>query len=359
VGHAVYERLVSLRALRFVMLGIALAAAVLVVARWGRLRPVAALHGEVVARPVAQGRAVAWLERREDGDHLLFWSGRGTPRDLLSGHSLGALAFSGDLLLTSRADARGAAELLSVDTRTGKQESLTSLDAPARALAADGNWICSLSGSDEKLLSLPFVVAASGWDALWAVPRQGGRPTLLGKTWGEVQGRMGLLGVSSGYVYWITRSSQGTMGATTIFRRRLPDGAPEVLAREPGPQDAVLAGTQVAWTCYSREAATPSARRAVKAATLSGADAHLVADWLSFRARLLASGDHIYARDEDILWRLGQARGDQWVVATSLKQGDTPVVATEIEYLAQREEEPRLVAQGLSWPAKLRLALGL
>jgi len=361
VSRAVCGRLMSVRALRFVLLGIVLAAAVLVGARWGRLRPVAALHGEVFTRPVAQGRAVAWLERRTDGDYLLLWSGRGSPRELLSAPTLGGLAFFGDCLFTTRGDAGGTADLLSLDTHTGKQERLASLTAPASALAVDGDWICGLSSSDRGPSSIRFIVAAGGADQLWTVPRRGGRPTSLTQTRGGVEGRMRLLGTCSGYVYWALRNSRG-VGATTLLRRRLPDGAPEVLAREPGPQDAVLAGTQVAWTCYSREAATPSARRAVKAAALSGENPRVIADWLSPEVLLLSSEAGLYAYEWEALWRLGRARGEQWIVAYGSTQRRAPAVAAGVEYVLEQEKQekvPRLSARGLSWPAKLRLALGL
>jgi hypothetical protein len=336
-----------------------LALLLLLLARWGKPRVVAPLAGTLLTAPSGEGDAVAWLERRTEGDHLLVQTRGDAARSVFSAPSLGGLALWGGELLTSSQPARGAAQLFSINLRGGGSQAITPLSAPASMLVSEEKWICGLSGTEAAVPSVPFVVAAGPSATVWALSRRGDRPVPVTQMLGAPKGSLALLGLTSDVLYWIGRDKQGADPTTTIYRAALPSGPPEVVATEPGYQSAVLLPDRLAWTCYSREADNPARYRAVRIRPLTGGLPRVIADWLAPSTQLLASGEDLYAEEGITLWRLGQNRGDQRVVVESHQQVVLPAVIGGAEYLVEGDKTPHLTARGLSWPAKLRLALGM
>ncbi len=144
------------------------------------------------------------------------------------------------------------------------------------------------------------------------------------------------------------------------MRGRLPSGEAEVVAEEPGARSAVLLKDRLAWTAPSQENSSPDVFAAVKVRPLSGEEVKVVADWLGPNARLLASGDRLYAQDRECLWRIGDERGTQQIVYDRSYGSTRAALVGGNEYLiADLGKGTLLLARGVTWTAKLRHALGL
>jgi len=329
-----------------------LALAIVACACWGQPRVAAEIQGKLLAPPVGGSGAVAWLERRSDGDLLM---ALGSRRELLHGSALGGLAISGRGAFTTLVGAEGGPpRLASVEFRSGVAKDLATLSAPATQIVAGADWVCWLSTRPSALPAAPFVVAGGPVTAIWAMSRRDNRPRVVTQL--SASGGVDLLGAVADRLYWAERYGQ----STRLRRQGITAGEPETLVTEPGARSAVLLGDRLAWTAPSQETANPGQCCAVKVRPLAGGEATAIADWLAPDAVLLHSGGGLYAQERDALWRLGERRGDQRVLYRSSYGGRDPVAVGGVEYLVERDgKKARLIKRGLTWNGKLRVLVGL
>ncbi len=328
------------------------ALAALACARWGQPRVAAEIQGKLLAPPVGEGGAVAWLERRGDGDHLM---ASGSRRELLHGSALGGLAVTDRAAFTTLVEAGSVSpRLTSVELKSGVSKGLAALSAPAEEIVAEGDWVCWLSTQPAALPAAPFVVAGGPVTAIWAMSRGDDRPRAMTQL--SASGGVDLLGVIADRLYWAERYGQSTrLRAQDITARE-----PETLVTESGDRSAVLLDDRVAWTAPSQETANPEQCCAVKVRALSGGEATVIADWLAPDTVLFHSGGALYAQERDALWRVGERRGDQRVLYQSSFGGRDPVAVGGVEYLVVQEgKTARLIKRGLTWTGKLRVLVGL
>jgi hypothetical protein len=346
------------RRLLSVLVLVAIALAILIGVRWGKPRVVARASSAVVAAPAGEGATIAWIERDGGSSHLRVKRGRGAPAEVLASETVSGLAVRGGRILTSLIEApSGEAKLRSIGAG-GDQKDIAVLSAPAGEIAAGDGWVCWAAGGEPRLPAAPFIAAAGPVVVVGAVPETGGAPVAVTGQLGSAQAN--LVGLASGKVYWLERQRRGGRLVTRVMRRALQGGAPEVLAEEPGDRSAVLLKGRVAWTAPSQESSSPASFVSVKVMPLSGGEAKVVADWLGSGARLLASGDRLYAQDRECLWRIGEARGTQQVVCDRSYGATRAALVGGSEYLvADQGRGTVLLARGVTWTAKLLHALGL
>jgi hypothetical protein len=325
-------------------------------ARWGKPRPVAELQGKLLAPPVGDRGALAWLERRPGGDCLVVRQrSRGAPRALLTAAELGGLAVVNGRAYLSRRDREGGpTQMWSVQLHSGRQKALVPIPSPATQIVSGDEWICWLAERPAALPAAPFVVAGGPVTAVWAMTHRNDRlhPVRLLSGSGEAE----LLAVVSQDLYWAEYSG----GTTRVRRQRITGGEVEPLVSEPGRRGALLLGNRLAWTAPSREAALPEQYCSVKTRSLSGGEATSIADWLAPDAVLLRSGRVLYAQERDALWQLGSRRGQQRVLYRASFGGRYPTIIGGVEYLVQQHgKKARLIRRGLTWGGKLRVMLGV
>jgi hypothetical protein len=337
---------------------ISVALAILIGLRWGKPRVIARAGSTIAGAPAGEGATIAWIERDGESSHLRVKRGRGAPVDVVSRGVVSGLAVQDGQIIASVADSPGGVATLRAMPIRGEGKDVAALSAPAREILVGDGWICWAAGGEPRLPAAPFIAAAGPVVVVGAIPEKGGAPVAVTGQLGSAQAD--LVGVAGGKVYWLERERRGGRLVTRVMGRAPQGSAPEVLAEEPGDRSAVLLRDRLAWTAPSQESASPEAFVSVKVRPLAGGEAKVVADWLGSGARLLASGDHLYAQDSECLWRIGEARGTQQVIYDRSYGAGRAALIGGSEYLVADEgRRAVLLARGVTWTAKLRHALGL
>ncbi len=346
------------RLLPLLVLAIVIGLATLIGLRWGKPSVVARPGSRMAIAPVGDGATVAWIEQDSGSYRLRVKRGRRAAAEVLSAGVVSGLAVQDGRIITSVADAPNGVTKLRFIPIGGSGKDMATLAGPAGEIAAGEGWVCWAAAGEPRLPAAPFIAAAGPAVVVGAMPEKGGAPVAVTGELGSAQAD--LVGLAQGKVYWLERQQRGGGTMTRVMRGSLQGGGVEVLAEEPGVRSAALLRSGLAWTAPSQEASSPDAFVSVKAMPLTGGEPALVADWLGPGARLLASGDDLYAQDSECLWRIGKERGRQQIVYSRSYGPALPALVGANEYLvADMGKETVLLARGVTWTAKLRHAVGL
>ncbi|UCC67346.1 MAG: hypothetical protein JSV79_09440 [Armatimonadota bacterium] len=342
--------------------------AYLAVFRSARPRVLARVEGELLSPPSGNGRWVAWLEGDSQEARLVVARRhRDRPRVAFSAAGLSGLAVAGDsAFLTRTTEAAGGepeVSLLRVDLSGGAAEEVGRIERSARQIVWGDGWLCWREYWEAALPDVSFVVAAAPLTVVRAC-REDGRDlhTLDAVTAGgrDSGDHLELIGIASQHAYWLDRRAAGDVDSTAIRRIALPDGRPQVLAREPGRRTAALSRRALFWSAPSLEAAEPMQFASVKRLRLDDPETKVIADWLDSRVAVLASETDAYAQGRHWLWRLGDGRGKQrHLCGVAAGQGGAVVLGDE-EYLVIRSAGGLSVARRpLTCSARVRTVFSL
>jgi len=331
--------------------------------------------GAQLMLPTGQGGTVVWIEsamrspdsKGEGTDRVMLARRWRSPRQIAAGSEITAVAVDGSRVLVAGRQAGQDATLTSIDIGSSKQQALAAVNGRAERVAAAAGVAAWIERREAAVPAAPFVAAAAPVTVIRSVPENaGGHVTVVAvldtdPTSGDVA-RPDLLGIAQGRVYWLEHQGGGEGSVTVIRSADASGGAPETVFAEPGVQEAVLLDDSLIWTCASVEAAAGGSR-AVKRMALSGGgrDARqvgrprLIADWLGGDMQLLGSGRAAYAQDKEVLWRLGDQRGEQEVLYTRPGTVSSAVVIGDDEYVLLLNGKQRVIAERpLTWWARVR-----
>mgnify|MGYP005836556403 CR=1 FL=1 len=331
--------------------------------RTGALRTVARGSRQHISRPVGDRRWVAWRQTDQGRQAIMLLRGRGRPRELLARARLSEPAASGWRLFVGEADG----ELLSVDARTGRVEAISRTRGETDHMVVGDGHVWWLEHRAAALPGVPFVSAGAPVSVIRTAPITGGEARVVAVTpreLGRVYERPGtgrpleLVGAAEGRLYWLERRQAGRVLRTEL-RRGAPGRAPEILAVEPGAHTAALIDGTLAWTGPSDEAMIPTQYIAVRRMNLADGEVRTIADWLARETILLGSDKRLYAQQQDLLWRLGQRRGQQRIACRRTGPFQAAAVIGDREYLvAGLENNWRIVERPLTWWARVRRLVG-
>lgn len=343
----------------------------------GRARVVAEPSGAgtQLMLPTGQAGAVAWIESAisssggagEGTDRVMLARRWRRPRQIASGSEITAVAVDGSrVLVAGRQPGQGAA-LTSIDIGSNKQEALAVLKGRAEKVVSAAGVAAWMERREAAVPAAPFVVAAAPVTVIRLVAENaGGHVTVAAvldtdPTLGEVA-RPDLLGIAHGRVYWLEHRGHGEGLVTVIRSANAGGGAPQTVVSERDVQEAVLLDDSLVWTCASVET-SGGGSRAVKLMALAASKSNTqhaekprqIADWLSGDMQLLGSGGAAYAQDKEVLWRLGDERGEQRVLYTRPGTVSSAVVIGDDEYVLLLDGKQRVIAERpLTWWARVR-----
>jgi hypothetical protein len=343
----------------------------------GRVRVVGEPSGAGAQLTLPSGHAgtVVWIESavrspNSDGtgpDRVMLARRWRSPRQIASGSEVTAVAVDGSRVLVAGRQTGQDAMLTTIDIGSGKQETLATVKGRAEGVAAAGGLAAWIERRGAAVPAAPFVAAAAPVTVIRSTPENpSGRVTVVAvldtdPTRGDAA-RPDLLGLRHRRVYWLEHQGRDEGSVTLIRSADAGGGAPETLVSEPGVQEAVLLDDSLAWTCASVEVAAGDSR-AVKRMMLAGSEQdawdaakpQVIADWLSGSMQLLGSGAKAYAQDKELLWRLGDRRGEQKVLYTRPGSVASGVVIGDDEYVLLRERKQAVIAKRpLTWWARVR-----
>jgi hypothetical protein len=122
----------------------------------------------------------------------------------------------------------------------------------------------------------------------------------------------------------------------------------------------VIAGDAILWTSASLEAPEQRSHSAVKRLFFRDSVPHAIADWLGSGGELQACEGVVYLRERTRSWRLGDARGEQRVVARAVPGVVRSQIVGDVEYaFVGTRAGLALATRPLTWRARLLRAVGL
>lgn len=330
----------------------------------GKPRLVARAQGPISALAGEPGLGVAWLEATPSGDRLMLARRWRTPRLLLAGRGLTALALAEGRAFVAQRESAGGGHLLRLLPHIRKPDTLATLKGEVPQMVAGDGQIAWLEERPAALPAVPFVAAAGPVTVIRSVPQQSGAISIVEVLPAEsaptprssaAEGRVRLLGIAGQRVYWLEHRHKLLDTETCLISCPAAGGPATLVASEPGFQQALLLRDALVWTAYSQEASPSESHRSIKRQPLTGGAPQVIADWLAKDAVPIGDADRVYTQDPELLWRLEARRGEQRVLYSRAYGAFSAHAIGDDEYLVIGERKSwSITERPLTYWARLR-----